>query len=246
MAGAPARINVIAFDRSAMIAAFRRFSRDPESAVDQFIESGREVFGALSKFGLKDAIPPAGRRYSIPTDLSSLDKSSGMRIDHILANNGIDVVAGEGGAAGERRTSRAGAGGASYPAGADLDRLLPIDRPVLGHGDDGIKGETRETQHDDGRHHQRGLEKAARQLDQVADALLRSDELGDDHADSAERDRDFHCMRILREDLPGRAHERARHHVYLFLSAADASHFAYFALDSRARIMGCYFVAGAL
>jgi endonuclease/exonuclease/phosphatase family metal-dependent hydrolase len=53
------------------------------------------VFGALGKHGLKDAIPLAGRRYSIPTDLISLDKSSGMRIDHILANEGIEVVAGE-------------------------------------------------------------------------------------------------------------------------------------------------------
>ena len=84
-----------AIDRSAMAAAFRRFARDPEAAVEQFIESGRHVFGALGKHGLKDAIPLAGRRYSIPTDLISLDKSSGMRIDHILANEGIEVVAGE-------------------------------------------------------------------------------------------------------------------------------------------------------
>lgn len=36
-----------------------------------------------------------GRHYSIPTDLINLDKSSGMRIDHIFANDGIEVVAGE-------------------------------------------------------------------------------------------------------------------------------------------------------
>jgi endonuclease/exonuclease/phosphatase family metal-dependent hydrolase len=84
-----------AIDRSAMIDGFRRFSADPEAAVDQFLESGRAVFGALSGLGLKDALPPAGRRYSIPTDLLSLDKGSGMRIDHILANSGIEIVAGE-------------------------------------------------------------------------------------------------------------------------------------------------------
>jgi endonuclease/exonuclease/phosphatase family metal-dependent hydrolase len=82
-------------DREAMVVAFRRFAHAPEAAVDQFIESGRQVFGALGKFGLKDAIPLMGRRYSIPTDLISLDKSSGIRIDHVLANDGIEVVAGE-------------------------------------------------------------------------------------------------------------------------------------------------------
>jgi exonuclease III len=78
-----------------MIAAFRQFSREPEVTVDQFIESGRQVFGALRKLGLKDAVPRTGRRYSIPTDLISLDKSSGMRIDHILANDALEIVAGE-------------------------------------------------------------------------------------------------------------------------------------------------------
>jgi endonuclease/exonuclease/phosphatase family metal-dependent hydrolase len=84
-----------AVDRAAMIAGFRRFSPDPEATVDQFIDSGRLVFEALSRFGLKDAVPPTGRRYSIPTDLISADKSSAMRIDHILANDCIEVVGGE-------------------------------------------------------------------------------------------------------------------------------------------------------
>jgi len=82
-------------DRDALIVAFRRFARDPEATLAQFIESGRQVFGALAKFGLEDAIPLMGRRYSIPTDLISLDKSSGMRIDHILANRAIVVGGGE-------------------------------------------------------------------------------------------------------------------------------------------------------
>ena len=82
-------------DRHQLIEAFRSFSSDPERAVDQFIDSGKVVFGALSKFGLTDAVPLAGRRYSIPTDLINLDKKSGIRIDHVLANDWIEVTTGE-------------------------------------------------------------------------------------------------------------------------------------------------------
>jgi endonuclease/exonuclease/phosphatase (EEP) superfamily protein YafD len=63
--------------------------------VDQFIDSGKAVFGALARFGLTDAVPLPGRRYSIPTDLINPDKRSGIRIDHVLANDRIEVVAGE-------------------------------------------------------------------------------------------------------------------------------------------------------
>jgi endonuclease/exonuclease/phosphatase family metal-dependent hydrolase len=84
-----------AVDRSAMIEAFRSFSPDAEAAVDQFIESGRHVFRALGELGLTDAIPPTGRRYSIPTDLINTDKRSAMRIDHILANDAIEIIDGE-------------------------------------------------------------------------------------------------------------------------------------------------------
>jgi endonuclease/exonuclease/phosphatase family metal-dependent hydrolase len=82
-------------DRHQLIEAFRSFSSDPERAVDQFIDSGKAVFAALAKFGLTDAVPLAGRRHSIPTDLINLDKKSGIRIDHVLANHRIEVVAGE-------------------------------------------------------------------------------------------------------------------------------------------------------
>jgi endonuclease/exonuclease/phosphatase family metal-dependent hydrolase len=84
-----------AIDRDALINSFHRFSREPEASVDQFIASGQHVFRALGALGLTDAIPSAGRRYSIPTDLISADKSSGMRIDHIFANKSIEVVDGE-------------------------------------------------------------------------------------------------------------------------------------------------------
>jgi endonuclease/exonuclease/phosphatase family metal-dependent hydrolase len=82
-------------DRAALIASFAHFTATAETAVDQLIESGRLVFGALYQRGLRDAVPPAGRRYSIPTDLLNIDKSSAIRIDHILANDLIEVLSGE-------------------------------------------------------------------------------------------------------------------------------------------------------
>jgi endonuclease/exonuclease/phosphatase family metal-dependent hydrolase len=82
-------------DRAGLIEGFRRFTPDGETAVDRLIESGRMVFGTLAELGLTDAVPPAGRRYSIPTDLLSLNKSAAVRIDHVLANDGIEVLAGE-------------------------------------------------------------------------------------------------------------------------------------------------------
>ncbi len=81
-------------DRTALIEAFRNFTSAAETAVDTLIESGRMVFGALGECGLRDAIPPAGRRYTMPTDLANLNKGSAIRIDHILVNRGIEVVDG--------------------------------------------------------------------------------------------------------------------------------------------------------
>ena len=82
-------------DRKGLIEAFRSFSANAEAAVDQFINSGKIVFTSLGELGLTDAIPPAGRRYTIPTDLINLDKKSAIRIDHILANDAIEVITGE-------------------------------------------------------------------------------------------------------------------------------------------------------
>jgi endonuclease/exonuclease/phosphatase family metal-dependent hydrolase len=82
-------------DRQRLIDSFGEFSTDAAADVDRFLESGRLVFATLGRAGLRDAIPPAERRYSMPTDLISLNKNSAIRIDHILANAGIDVVHGE-------------------------------------------------------------------------------------------------------------------------------------------------------
>jgi len=82
-------------DRARLIESFDEFSTDAAADVDRFLESGRLVFATLGRLGLKDAIPPTERRYSMPTDLVSQNKSSAIRIDHILANAGIEVVHGE-------------------------------------------------------------------------------------------------------------------------------------------------------
>ena len=82
-------------DYPALTKAFASFSTDPKSTLDRFIESGKQVFSRLEQLGFHDAIPKAGRRYSIPTDLLNRDKSSAMRIDHILVNDKIKVLSGE-------------------------------------------------------------------------------------------------------------------------------------------------------
>ena len=82
-------------DVEQMVAAFADFSDDPPEAVRRFVEGGRRVFEALAPFGLHDAVPPEGRRFTIPTDLLREDKRSAMRIDHILCNGGVRVLGGE-------------------------------------------------------------------------------------------------------------------------------------------------------
>ncbi|MGE0629388.1 MAG: endonuclease/exonuclease/phosphatase family protein [Hyphomicrobiaceae bacterium] len=82
-------------DERRLVESFRGFSNEAEAAVRRFIESGEAVFRELARLGLKDAVPERGRRYSIPTDLINSDKSSGIRIDHILANDWITTLGGE-------------------------------------------------------------------------------------------------------------------------------------------------------
>lgn len=82
-------------DREALTEAFRSFSKDAEGDVRRFIESGELVFRRLAQHGLHDAMPLAGRRHSMPTDLANTNKSSAMRIDHVLCNALIEIDAGE-------------------------------------------------------------------------------------------------------------------------------------------------------
>ena len=84
-----------AIDRSAMIEAFRSYLTRCRGRGGPIHRERAACVPRLGELGLKDAIPPTGRRYSIPTDLINPDKSSAMRIDHILANDAIEVVVGE-------------------------------------------------------------------------------------------------------------------------------------------------------
>lgn len=82
-------------DIDAVVQAFAVFSTEPQEAVYRFVEGGRRVFAALEQCGLVDAVPPAGRRYTIPTDLLRADKRAAMRIDHIMCNERVEVQGGE-------------------------------------------------------------------------------------------------------------------------------------------------------
>lgn len=82
-------------EEQALIEAFRAFATDAEPAVRRFIDSGKHVFKTLAELGVADAVPVNGRRYTMPTNLINADKSSAMRIDHILANQAIEVLSGE-------------------------------------------------------------------------------------------------------------------------------------------------------
>jgi endonuclease/exonuclease/phosphatase family metal-dependent hydrolase len=84
-----------AIDVDGLIAGFAAFSPTPKPSARRFVESGDVVFAALTGLGLRDAVPASGRRYSVPTDLINPDKQSAMRIDHILANSDVAVIAGE-------------------------------------------------------------------------------------------------------------------------------------------------------
>ncbi len=84
-----------AVDEARLLEGFRRFSPEPEAALARFLASGRAVFPLLARRGLRDAIPAAGRRYSVPTDLRSPDKDAAMRLDHIFVSREITVLHGE-------------------------------------------------------------------------------------------------------------------------------------------------------
>lgn len=84
-----------ALDEARLLQGFRRFSSEPEAALARFLASGRAVFSLLAARGLRDAIPPEGRRYSMPTDLRSPDKDAAMRLDHIFVSREIAVRHGE-------------------------------------------------------------------------------------------------------------------------------------------------------
>lgn len=63
--------------------------------VDRFVDGAAAVFPAPAAFGFRDAVPPEGSRATMPTSLVSADKSSAMRIDHVLLGPGVSALLGE-------------------------------------------------------------------------------------------------------------------------------------------------------
>jgi endonuclease/exonuclease/phosphatase family metal-dependent hydrolase len=81
-------------DKKMLTQGFERFRAADVARreVERFMEAGHVLFEkVMPHFGLHDAMPPAERRYTIPTAMLSTDISGAMRIDHILVNGGIAV-----------------------------------------------------------------------------------------------------------------------------------------------------------
>jgi endonuclease/exonuclease/phosphatase family metal-dependent hydrolase len=79
-------------DEIALTKAFSRFSSQPASDLARFTDGGRKVFEALKKLDLRDAMDVGDRKFTMPTDMISLDKTSAMRIDHIWVNPLCEVI----------------------------------------------------------------------------------------------------------------------------------------------------------
>jgi endonuclease/exonuclease/phosphatase family metal-dependent hydrolase len=79
-------------DSAALARGFRRFSKNPAADVARFVDGGEAVFRVLAEAGMRDAVPPDRRDITMPTDMLSVDKTSGMRLDHILVSDGVEVI----------------------------------------------------------------------------------------------------------------------------------------------------------
>lgn len=81
-------------DHGHLTQAFAAFSSNPGPDSARFIDGGREVFAALTAAGMRDGVPLAARRPTIPTRLIAPNHDSGMRIDHLWVNQHVDVAQG--------------------------------------------------------------------------------------------------------------------------------------------------------
>ena len=98
--------------------AFEAFQKpdDARRSVERFLEAGRLAFTeTFPKLGLRDAVPETSRGYTIPTPMLNSSLDSAMRIDHILASSGINIVA-----AGPVRSGEADVASDHYPVFADF------------------------------------------------------------------------------------------------------------------------------
>jgi endonuclease/exonuclease/phosphatase family metal-dependent hydrolase len=81
------------YDKDAIIEAFRHLSNhDPERKAEELLNP--RMIPMLRRYGLKDAMPKMNRTYTIPTDYASINKTSGIRIDHFFVSKDIKVHSG--------------------------------------------------------------------------------------------------------------------------------------------------------
>ena len=81
------------YDKKSIIKAFERLSNhEPERKAEELLNP--KMIPTLRKYGLRDAMPKMNRTYTIPTDYASINKKSGIRIDHCFISKDIKVNSG--------------------------------------------------------------------------------------------------------------------------------------------------------
>src|SRR5262249_36149948 len=192
---------------------------DPTSDPERF---------TLTKMGI-DATRPTGRDFAERLAISDDQRA---RARAILAAAGVKLwpslaLAGRGGS---RLRTCVRSGASSSPTSDGLGWRLPVNGPAFRRGDDRIEGETADAERDDRSQHQRSVQQTAGELDQIADAFLRRDELRHDDPADDQGDANLHAAEDIRQrvrhadlpkDLPMRAHEGARHAVNILVDRLE-------------------------
>ncbi len=82
------------YNHASMIEGFKRFSEKPKEDYERFVNDGHTVFEVLKQNGYYNVTK--GDDYTIPTDFCSLDKSSAIRLDYIMARKHVGARTGNG------------------------------------------------------------------------------------------------------------------------------------------------------
>ncbi|MFT4308915.1 MAG: endonuclease/exonuclease/phosphatase family protein [Candidatus Woesearchaeota archaeon] len=81
------------YDINAIIDAFYSLANhEPERKAEELLSP--KLIPMLRRYGLRDAMPRMNRTYTIPTDYASINKKSGIRIDHLFVSKDIKVLSG--------------------------------------------------------------------------------------------------------------------------------------------------------
>jgi endonuclease/exonuclease/phosphatase family metal-dependent hydrolase len=87
-------------DIERLAVAFKAFTPKgaERSSAERFVAGGKAVFEALAEIGFTDAVPKESRTPTIPTALiakpTENETSSAMRIDHVVGNSKVTIIAG--------------------------------------------------------------------------------------------------------------------------------------------------------